>query len=102
MSSTLLSAATARNSARTSSRKNSRSFSRNPSTVKLLRYQALMSEQHLHVAQICATLIEQERPGRMPQGMCRNDRHPSSLAGQFDPGIECLVAKGSAVAAGKD
>ena len=35
ISSTLLSAATARSSGRTSCRKNSRSFSRSPSTVKL-------------------------------------------------------------------
>ena len=34
-------------------------------------------------------------------GMSRNDRHPSALAGELDPSIERLVAKGSAIASGK-
>jgi NAD(P)-dependent dehydrogenase (short-subunit alcohol dehydrogenase family) len=34
--------------------------------------------------------------------MCGNDRHPRTLAGEFDPSVERLVAKGSAVTARKD
>ena len=38
----------------------------------------------------------------MPKGMCGDDRHPRTLAGELDPDVECLVAKGSAVTARKD
>ena len=38
----------------------------------------------------------------MPQGMSGNDRNPSALASKLESGVECLVAKRSAVAAGKN
>jgi hypothetical protein len=47
-------------------------------------------------------LVEEQHRGRMPKGMGRNDRHPSALAGEFDPGVECLVAEGSAISDGKE
>jgi hypothetical protein len=37
----------------------------------------------------------------MPHGTCGNDRHLSALARELDPGVEYLVAKGSAVPAGE-
>ena len=64
--------------------------------------QALMAKKGLHVTQVGSALVEQQRRGRMPKGMSGNDRHPSALAGELDPGVECLVAKGSAVPARKD
>jgi len=39
---------------------------------------------------------------RMPQGMSGNDRHPRTLAGELEPCVEGLVAKGGAVPARKD
>ena len=62
----------------------------------------LMAQECLHVAQVGSAFVEQERRRRMPKGMCGNDRHPSTLTGELDPDVECLVAKGSAVTARKD
>ena len=62
----------------------------------------LMAQERLHIAQVGSPLVEQERGGRMPKRMCGNNRHPRTLAGEFDPSVECLVAKGSAVTARKD
>ena len=55
-----------------------------------------MAKKRLHVAQVGSALVEKERGGRMPQGMSENNRHPRTLAGEFDPSVERLVAKGSA------
>ncbi len=62
----------------------------------------LMAQKGLHVAQVGSAFVEEERRGRMPKRMCGNDRHPRTLAGEFDPSVERLVAKGSAVTARKD
>ena len=61
-----------------------------------------MPKEGLHVTQVGSALVEQQRRRRMPKGMCGNDRHPCTLAGELDPGVERLVAKGSAVTARKD
>ena len=58
---------------------------------------ALMPKKRLHVAQVGSALVEKERRGRMPQGMSGNDRHPRALAGELEPSVERLVAKGRAV-----
>ena len=50
-----------------------------------------MAEKRLHVAQVGSALVEQDGRGRMPKGMCGNDRHPRTLAGEFDPSVERLV-----------
>jgi hypothetical protein len=63
---------------------------------------ALMAQERLHVAQIGSTLVEEERGGRMPQGMSGNNRHPRALAGELEACVEGLVAKGRAVPARKD
>jgi hypothetical protein len=61
-----------------------------------------MAQERLHVAQIGSTLVEEERGGRMPQGMSGNNRHPRALAGELEACVEGLVAKGRAVPARKD
>ena len=61
-----------------------------------------MPKKGLHVAQVGSAFVEEQRRGRMPKRMCGNDRHPRTLAGEFDPSVERLVAKGSAVTARKD
>jgi hypothetical protein len=38
----------------------------------------------------------------MTQGMSGNDRHPCTLAGELEPSVKGLVAKGRAVPARKD
>ena len=63
---------------------------------------ALMAQERLHIAQVGSALVEEKSRGRMPKRMCGNDRHPRTLAGEFDPSVERLVAKGSAVTARKD
>ena len=63
---------------------------------------ALMAEERLDVAQVGSALIEKECRGRMPQGMSGDDRHPCTLAGELEPYVEGLVAKGRAVPAWKD
>ena len=63
---------------------------------------ALMAQEGLDVAQVGSALVEKECRGRMPQGMSGNDRHPRTLAGELEPGVEGLVAKGRAVPARKD
>ena len=63
---------------------------------------ALVAKKGLHVAQVGSAFVEEQRRGRMPKRMCGNDRHPRTLAGEFDPSVERLVAKGSAVTARKD
>jgi hypothetical protein len=64
--------------------------------------QALVPKKRLHITQVGSALVEQQRRGRMPKRMGGNDRDPSAFARELDPGVECLVAKGSAVPAGKD
>ena len=61
-----------------------------------------MPKKRLHVTQVGTALVEEQRRGRMPKWMSGNDWHPSSLARELDPGVECLVAEGSAVAARED
>ena len=63
--------------------------------------QALVPKKRLHVTQVGSALVEEERRGRMPKWMSGDDRHPSACSSKLDPGVECLIAKGSAVAAGK-
>ena len=60
-----------------------------------------MPKKRLHVTQVGSALVEEERRGRMPKWMSGDDRHPSACSSKLDPGVECLIAKGSAVAAGK-
>jgi hypothetical protein len=36
------------------------------------------------VAQVSSALVEEERGGRMPQGMSGNDWHPRALAGEIE------------------
>ena len=55
-----------------------------------------------HVAQVGSALVEQDGRDRIPKRMCGNDRHSRTLAGEFDPSVERLVAKASAVTARKD
>jgi hypothetical protein len=62
----------------------------------------LMTKEGLNVAKVGSALVENERGGRMPQGMGGNDRHPRALAGELEACIEGLVAKGGAVPARKD
>jgi hypothetical protein len=81
---------------------NERSRSESSLSVTCCCCQALMSKEALHVTQVGSCLVKQQRCCRMPQGMCGNDRHPSTLACKLDPGVKCLVAKGSAVPTGKD
>ena len=64
--------------------------------------QTLMPKEGLDVTQVGSALVEQQRRGCMPQGMGGNDRHPSAFAGELDPGVERLIAKGRAVPARKD
>src|SRR4029077_7576783 len=61
-----------------------------------------MPKKRLHVTQVGSAFVEEQRRGRMPKWMCGNDRHPRTLAGELDPSVERLVAKGSAVTARKD
>jgi hypothetical protein len=62
----------------------------------------LMAQEGLDVVQVGSPLVEQERGGRMPQGMSGNDWHPRPLASELEACVECLVAKGRAVPARKD
>lgn len=61
-----------------------------------------MPKKRLHVTQVCSALVKKQRRGSVTQGMSRNDRHPSALAGEFDPSIERLVAKGRAIAVAQE
>src|SRR4029077_21051070 len=45
----------------------------------------LMAQERLDIAQVGSAFVEQERRRRMPKGMCGNDRHPRTLAGELDP-----------------
>ena len=66
------------------------------------RGDALVSQEGLHVTQVGSAFVEKERGGGMPQGMSRNYRHSSALAGELDAGIESLIAKWRAGPARKD
>ena len=62
----------------------------------------LMAQEGLHVAQVGSALVEEQRRGRMPQGMRGNHGHPRTLTGELEACVEGLVAKGRAVPARKD
>jgi hypothetical protein len=49
-----------------------------------------MAQEGLHVAQVGSALVEKECRGRVPQGMGGDDRHPRSLAGELETGVEGL------------
>jgi len=60
-----------------------------------------MAQEGLHVAEVGSPLVEQERGGRMPQGMSGNDWHPRALAGELEACVERLVLKGAPSRPGK-
>ena len=51
---------------------------------------------------VVSSVCEQERGGRMTQGVRGNNWHPPALTGELDACVECLVAKRRAVPARKD
>ena len=63
---------------------------------------ALIAQERLDVAQVGSAFVEEECRSRMPQGMGGNDWHPRALAGELEPSVKGLVAKGSAVPTRKD
>jgi hypothetical protein len=63
---------------------------------------ALMAQERLDVAQVGSALVEEERGGRMTQGVRGDNRYPRALAGELEACVEGLVAKGRAVPARKD
>ena len=66
------------------------------------RSEALVAQERLHVAQVGAALVEQERGGRVPQRVGGDGGHAGARARRFEADVECLVAEGPAIPSGKD
>jgi hypothetical protein len=60
-----------------------------------------LAQKRLDVAQVSSALVEQERGGRMPQGMSGNNGHPRALAGELEACVEGLLLKGAQSRPGK-